>query len=67
MTLTLTACQTVKFSDAIPESALRQYTCDLLTETEVTFLKREWDALSPETQRQAKKNKAVRKLFECVK
>jgi hypothetical protein len=65
--LTLAACQTTKLSDAIPQTLLREFTCDLLTETEVTYLKREWDALSPETRQQAKKNRAVQKLFECVK
>jgi hypothetical protein len=65
--LTLTACQTIRSYDAIPDTVLRQFACDLLTEVEVDYLKREWDALSPETKRKAKKNKAVQKVYECIK
>lgn len=64
-TLTLTACQTTNSLDAIPESALRRFTCRLLEDTRVDFLPQELAALSEETKNKAKRNPAAQKIYNC--
>lgn len=66
MTLTLTACQTTRSPDAIPESVLQDYTCWLLKEVYVDFTKEELSHLSKVTKDKAKKNPAAQKRYKCA-
>ncbi len=67
MMLMLTACQTTKSFEAISETVLLNFSCDLLKHAPVMPTQRQWDALGGETRRQITANPAFQKVVDCMK